>query len=182
MVDFKVYTVLDDGTPVLIRTLQPEDKLSIVEGFERISPHSRYLRYSSAGAKLTPADLDILTCTDETKCLSLGASDLNHSEHYGIGLARYIICKDEPDTAEIAMVVVDDYQGRGLGALLLDLLITIARKNGIQSLRAYVLRENHAMIRLLKRVNAQFRHLEGGMIQVDIPLVAMQSEKWAVGM
>ena len=179
---FQVHTTLDDDTPILIRPLRPEDKDSILEGFERISPHSRYLRYSSASTKLTPSDLEALTCTSKTTCLSIGACDLNFSENYGIGVARYMLCEDEPDTAEIAMVVVDEYQGRGLGSLFLDLLITIARKNGIHKLCVYVLSENRSMIRMLRRVNATIRHLEGGMMRIDIPLVNQVQSRKAVGM
>jgi len=171
MINFELHTKLDDETPVLIRPLRPEDKDSIMEGFERISLHSRYLRYSSSSARLTPEDLEILTCQDEKKYFALGACDLSRPGLYGIGIARYVMCDDEPNTAEIAVVVVDEYQGRGLGSLLLDLLITIARKNGIHSLRGYVLTENRAMIRLLKRVNGTFRQLDYSTFRIDISLV-----------
>ncbi len=181
MFTFQVHTSLDDGTPTLIRPLRTEDRGDILAGFQRISPHSRYLRYSSAGAKLTNDDLDTLTCTDEKKCLALGAVDLSMPGHYGMGVARYIACEDEPGTAEIAIVIVDEYQGRGLGSLMLDLLITIARKNGFTSLCGYVLPENRAMIRLLKKVNATLNHETGGIIRIDIPLVNEPQKKVAVG-
>ncbi len=181
MIDFQVYTTLEDGTPILIRPLQPEDKDDILSGFERISPHSRYLRYSSAGAKLTADDLDTLTCDDETRCLALGAADLSKPGMHGMGVARYVRCDDEPNCAEIAMVVVDEYQGRGLGSLLLDLLIAIARKNGFDALCGYVLPENRTMVRMLRRVNATLKHLPGGIIRMDIPLVAQPRQKVAVG-
>ena len=93
-----------------------------------------------------------------------------------------MMCENEPHTAEIAIVVVDEYQGRGLGSLLLDLLITIARKNGLDALCGYVLPENRAMIRLLKRVNGVFFHLDGGFIRVDIPLFAQIGAKRVVGL
>jgi len=167
---FKVNTTLNDGTPVLIRSLGPQDKEDILTGFERLSPHSRYLRYSSGGVKLTPVDLDAMTCGDETKCLSIGAADLNRSEHYGIGLARYMICEDEPGFAEIAMVVIDEYQRRGLGSLMLDIMITIAKKNGIQAFCGYLLPENRVMIHLLRRVNAELRYTDDGMIRMEMSL------------
>lgn len=185
MIRFEVQTTLDDGTPVLIRPLRPDDKEDILTGFQRLSPHSRYMRYSSAGAKLTPDDLDTLTCQDEQKCLALGAADLSKPGHYGMGVARYMRCEDEPESAEIAMVIVDEYQNRGLGSLMLDLLIAIARKSGFRNLCGYVLSENRAMIRMLRRVNAQLTHLDGGMLRIDIPLVAKAQEtprRMVVGM
>lgn len=181
MVNFQVHTTLDDGTPTLIRPLQPGDKQDILTGFEKISPHSRYLRYSSAAAKLTNDDLETLTCTDETQCLALGAADLSKPGMHGMGVARYVRCDDEPNCAEIAMVVVDEYQGRGLGTLMLDLLITIARKNGFESLCGYVLPENRSMLRMLRRVNATLKHLPGGIIRMDIPLVTKVHHMKAVG-
>ncbi|MBN1480373.1 GNAT family N-acetyltransferase [candidate division KSB1 bacterium] len=182
MLDFQVQTTLDDGTPVLIRPLRPEDHDDILSGFQRLSPHTRYLRYSSVSAKLTPDDLNTLICQDETKCLALGAADLRRPGHYGMGVARYMRCDEEPNTAEIAIVVVDEYQGRGLGSLMLDLLITIARKNGFHTLSGYVLAENRAMIRMLKRVHAHFRSLDGGMIRIDIPLLESSQLKKVVGL
>jgi GNAT superfamily N-acetyltransferase len=181
MVTFQVHTTLDDGTPTLIRPLRPEDKNDILNGFEKISPHSRYLRYSSAGSKLTSDDLETLTCTDEKRCLALGAADLSKQGMHGMGVARYILSDDDPDSAEIAMVILDEYQGRGLGSLMLDLLITIARKNGFQSLCGYVLPENRSMLRMLRRVSAIIKHEPGGVIRIDIPLVDRRQHKVVVG-
>lgn len=182
MSNFEVRTTLDDGTPVLIRPLQPNDKEDILSGFQRISPHSRYLRYNSVAAKLTEDDLNTLTCPNEQQCLALGAADLSKPGLYGMGVARYMRCSDEPKTAEIAIVVVDEYQGRGLGSLMLDLLIAIARKNGFLNLCGYVLSENRAMIRMLKRVHADFTHFAGGMFRIDIPLVDKARQKMVVGL
>jgi RimJ/RimL family protein N-acetyltransferase len=175
MSNIKVFTRLDDGTLVLIRPLQPGDRDSILEGFQRISPHSRYLRYSSARTTLTKEELDTLTCPDDGHCLALGAADLDKSSHYGIGVARYMACKDEPHTAELAIVIVDEYQGRGLGSFMLNLLISNARQNGFHTLCGYVLPENRAMLRMLRRAHAVFRYLDGGMIRADIPLLSTPS-------
>ena len=175
MINFKVFTRLADGTLVLVRPLQPGDRDSILEGFQRISPHSRYLRYNSVRSALTAEELDTLTCPDEAHCLALGAADLGKSSLYGIGVARYMICQDEPYTAEFAIVIVDEYQGRGLGSFMLDLLIGQARKHGLHTLCGYILPENRAMIRMLKRVKAIIHQPEGGMIRADIPLITVPS-------
>lgn len=180
MVNFQVHTTLDDGTPILIRPLQPEDKENILDGFEKISPHSRYLRYNSAGAKLTADDLDTLTCTDAKRCLALGAADLSKPGLHGMGVARYMVSEEDPNTAEIAMVILDEYHGRGLGSLMLDLLITIARKNGFQTLCGYVLPENRAMIRMLRRVQARLEYQSYGDIRMEIPLASKRRQKIAV--
>jgi RimJ/RimL family protein N-acetyltransferase len=170
MKKYEIHTKLDDGTPILIRPLRPDDKESIKEGFERISQHSRYLRYLSSGAKLTDEDLELLTCADPKKGLALGVCDLTYPVLYGIAVARYVMCDDEPDTAEIAIVIVDEYQRRGLGSILLKLIVELARDNHVRSLCGYVLPENRAMIHLLKQVNATFKSMGRSMFRIDIPL------------
>jgi acetyltransferase len=85
-------------------------------------------------------------------------------------LARYIRLKLDPDIAELATSVTDEYQGRGVGSILLDLLIEHAKENGIRILCGYVLKSNKPMIKLLERRN--FKHIkdEDGSLRYDLHL------------
>jgi len=85
----------------------------------------------------------------------------------GAGIARYVRLQEESDIAEFAITIVDAWQGRGLGAILLERLIESARENGIRILRGYVLPGNSAMIRLGKRFDAQIEY-EDSVLRVDI--------------
>ena len=110
--------VLRDGTRVRIRPIVPEDKALLVAGFERLSPESRYRRFMAQVDRLTDEQLVYLTEIDYHDHYALMALDLDHGP--GIGVARYVRLRGEPEVAEAAVTVIDDYQGRGLGHLLLQ--------------------------------------------------------------
>ncbi|MGZ6855331.1 MAG: GNAT family N-acetyltransferase, partial [Mycobacteriaceae bacterium] len=105
--------VLRDGSDVLIRQVQPGDAPLLAEGFRRLSTESRWLRFLTGKPKLSQAELRYFTEVDHHDHEALGA--LNHVDGRGLGIARYIRHDDDPEAAEIAVTVVDDWQGRGLG-------------------------------------------------------------------
>lgn len=148
-------TILKDGTNVLIRTVDPCDKQCISEGFDRLSARSRHMRFFSPINKLSDAQLTYLTDVDNVNHVVITASETTGDNLVGIGLARYIRLNKEPDIAEFAISVTDDYQGLGVGSFLLDILIEHAKGNRIRVLRGYVLRSNEAMIKLLESHGAK---------------------------
>lgn len=77
---------------------------------------------------------------------------------------------DQPDVAEVAVTVLDAYQGRGLGTLLLGLLSRDAATHGIRTFRAYVLEHNAAMLRIFRDLGATVARHEGSVLQVDVPV------------
>jgi len=88
----------------------------------------------------------------------------------GIGVARYVRLEAEPTVAEAAITVLDEYQGKGLGTLLLALLATAARAAGISHFRAYVLEGNAPMRELLEALGAHAAHDSPGVLKLDVPL------------
>jgi RimJ/RimL family protein N-acetyltransferase len=90
----------------------------------------------------------------------------------GIGVARYVRLAEAPNCAEAAVTVVDSWQGQGIGTLLLGLLIMTAVENGIDTFRAYVLKENDPMLGILKDLGATVAHEEGSLMRVEMPLPA----------
>ncbi len=144
---------LGDGTPVLLRTVRPDDKPLLARGFERLSPRSRYRRFFAAKAHLTEAELRYLTEVDGVNHVALGALVAGD----GVGVARFVRLPGRQDVAEAAVTVADDYQGRGLGRLLLSRLATAARERGIRCFRADVLVENRAMLGLLETLALDHR-------------------------
>jgi RimJ/RimL family protein N-acetyltransferase len=115
---------------------------------------------------LSDSQLDYLATLDNKDRLAWCAHE-EGDDMNGAGIARYVRLPDEPDIAEFAITIVDAYQGRGLGSILLGRLIESARENGIRILRGYVLPGNSAMIRLGKRFDAQIKH-EDSALRVDI--------------
>ncbi len=101
----------------------------------------------------------------------LSAASRYHRFHATVSeLSRCIRLPLEPRIAEVAVTVLDAYQGRGLGTLLLGVLSPAAAAQGIRTYRAYVLEDNEAMLRIFRDLGAHVGCLEEGVYQLDIPV------------
>lgn len=166
-----VVVALRDGTRVLIRPVVPDDKDRFVDGFARLSPRSRYRRFMSPIDELTPDMLRYFTEVDYVDHFAYVALLADEPEQPGVGAARYVRLPDDPQIAEAAVTIVDDYQGRGLGTLLLDALGAVALENGITKFRGYALEENRPMLDLLAGAGADVSLDSPGVyrLEVDLP-------------
>jgi GNAT superfamily N-acetyltransferase len=162
--------VLDDGTRVLIRPIRSDDKKLLQEGIRRLSPESRYLRFLHYLERLTAAELRYLTEIDYRDHFAWVAISLDQPDQIGLGVARYIRDKARSTQAEAAVAVIDDYQGRGLGRLLLTRLAESARENGVDAFIAYLAPESPVVSHLLQNVAAATTSNEDGLVKVIVPL------------
>ncbi len=169
MVQDRYETTLRDGTPVLIRAVVPQDKPLLMDGFGRLSEASRFRRFMSGVTQLSEEQLRYLTEIDYTNHFAWAAVRADRPAE-GMGVARYVRLPDEPDVAEAAVTVVDEYQGKGLGTLLMGLLAVAARAAGIRKFRAYALVENEPMVTLLEELGARAHVDEPGVVRMDVPL------------
>lgn len=160
---------LRDGTTVRVRPIEPDDKALLLAGFERLSEQSRYRRFLAPVPKLSEEQLRYLTEIDHDAHEAIVAVDAERPWE-GFGVARYVRLANAPDVAEAAVTVIDEYQGRGLGTLLLVLLARTAIERGIRSFRAYVLEENRPMRDLLESLGAEVQHDSPGLLRMDTPL------------
>jgi RimJ/RimL family protein N-acetyltransferase len=168
--DQRIEATLRDGTRVLIRMVDPDDRAQFVEGFQRLSTRSRYLRFHAAVEHLDDRQLDYLTQVDQVDHVAWVAVDLDDPERPGIGVARFVRLDGEPTVAEAAVTVLDAYQGRGLGTRLLAVLAHAARARGVTTFRAYVLGENRAMLSVLDRLGPIRTERQRGVHVVDVDL------------
>ena len=159
---------LPDGSQVLIRPLRSADAPLLAGGFARLSDRSRRLRFLGRKDHLSEAELRYFTDVDHHDHEALGA--VAHASGGGVGIARYIRDRDDPHAAEIAVTIVDDWQGRGLGSELLAQLAERACQEGICRFTALVAAENTAMVRLLRNFGANLVHREGGELEYEIVL------------
>ena len=150
MIDLPARLQLRDGTEVLVRASDQRDRDLLRRGFEHLSEESRYRRFLAPMPKLTDRMLDYLLDVDHHDHEAFVALDPDTG--YGVGIARYVRLKDEPDAAEAAVTVDDDWQGRGVGTLLLELLAERARSRGIRFFTALVLAENEDIVDLMRRL------------------------------
>jgi nucleotide-binding universal stress UspA family protein/GNAT superfamily N-acetyltransferase len=157
---------LRDGTEIDIRPIDPGDRDELQAGFSRLSPESRYRRFFGPMQELSERDLDYLTNVDHHDHEALVARDPRSG--IGVGVARFV--RIGPEVAEPAIVVADDWQGRGVGSRLLDALSERARAEHIRRFEAPVLATNHEAIRLLERLGETTRRNEGREVQLTIEL------------
>jgi RimJ/RimL family protein N-acetyltransferase len=162
--------VLRDGSAVLIRPVRSTDAPLLADGFARLSPRSRQLRFLTRKQQLSSAELRYLTEVDHHDHEALVA--LNHGDGRGVGVARYIRHADDPHAAEIAVTVVDDWQDRGLGTELVARLSGRASQEGIYRFTALVAADNMAVARMLRNTSARLACRGPGTIEYEIPLVA----------
>jgi GNAT superfamily N-acetyltransferase len=141
--------VLRDGSRVLVRPIGPGDRELLRAGFERLGAESRYRRFLAPVGHLSERWLTYLTEVDHRDHEALAAIDPASGD--GVGVARFVRSPARPDTAEAAVTVADDWQGRGLGTALLELLAARAREEGIVRFTALVLASNDEMVDLLRR-------------------------------
>ena len=164
---------LSDGQRVHLRLMRPSDKELLRAGFEQLSPDSRYARFMAPKARLTDRELLYLTEVDGIDHFAMGAARRHlMSKDEGAGSARFVRIVGEPDTAEPAVTVIDSYQGKGLGSILLQRLIEAAWERDIRWFRSELLAENKASRGMMESLSpdVQFRATGDGALVATIPV------------
>ena len=160
---------LRDGSAVLIRPVQPEDKELFLAGWEQFGDESRYRRFLGAKGSLSERDLAYFTEVDHVDHEAIGARDAETGE--GVGVARYVRLRDTPEVAEAAVAVVDEWQHRGVGGELLRRLTDRARENGVERFQARLFALNHGMLALFEELGElEVHHSGDGQIEIDVEL------------
>jgi acetyltransferase len=164
---------LRDGTPVTIRPIQPEDAPKLQIAFKRLSTQSIYYRFLQVFTQLTDQQARDFANLDYYHRMALVAETWEAGETNLIGVARYAMLPgDEPGLAESAIVVIDEYQKRGLGSLLLLRLVRYARSHDVQAFLATVHVSNAQIMRFIQRsgLPAEKKMLEPGVWEIRIRL------------
>ena len=167
---------LKDGRRVLLRPGLRTDRALLAREFERLSPQSRYRRFFAPMKEMSESLLDYLTSIDYIDHFAWAALSVEPEpdwEPQGVGVSRYVRLED-PEAAEVAVTVVDDWQGKGPGRILLDALVLEALENGISRFEGDVLVENRPMQELLRRTGARFRSEGSGVLRFSIDLPARE--------
>ena len=175
---------LSDGERVHLRLMQPGDKAMLVEAFERLSPDSRYARFMAPKTRITDAELRYLTEVDGIDHFAIGAIKRHLvSKDEGVGSARFVRLPDRPDVAEPAVTVVDSYQGKGLGSMLLQRLIEAALERGVRWFSVELLAENTASRKMIEALapEAKFRPSGDGAVVAMLPLPEPEETPTAPG-
>ena len=151
------------------------------KALDSLSPRSRYRRFMHQKATFSDAEVRELTEVDGFDHLAICALvESPGAPPQIVGTARYYRLGDAEGRAEPGIVVLDAYQGRGLGKALFERLVRAASERGIRSFECEILSNNVPMKRLLRRVDeeaAEFVQYEAGCLTARVPLPVSTSDR-----
>jgi RimJ/RimL family protein N-acetyltransferase len=160
---------LRNGQRVEIRALKPEDRDNLLAAIGGVSAQSLYRRFFGAKRFFTEKEIAFFLNMDFVKHVALAAVAETAEKPTIIGGGRYVV--DKPGEAEVAFMVIDKYQGFGLGELLLRHLAAIARGAGLRQFTAEVLPDNVAMLKVFEKSGLKpVTKRERGSVHVTLAL------------
>lgn len=164
--------LLQNGTFVKVRPIGSDDADALRSLFQRLSPESIYLRTLGHRKELTPKEAKWLANVDYHKRMAFVAANKQAEEDRLIAVARYSVANpDQPDIAEVGVVVEDLYQNQGLGLFLLRHLTVYAREQGMRAFVGTVSLQNARMMRFIQRSGLPTEHkFEQGAWEIRIDL------------
>jgi len=142
----------------------------IIEAMAGLSSQSLWDRFAGPVNSLSERQLDYLTSLDGRDRVAWCASVDVDGRDRGIALGRYVRLAEEPDVAEFALTVIDEFQGQGIGRQLLSCLVDTARENGLRILRGQLTTGNRAMLALCREFGAVMHRDPPNYLTADIPV------------
>jgi acyl-CoA synthetase (NDP forming)/GNAT superfamily N-acetyltransferase len=161
------YALLTDGTTIQIRAARPEDFAAVRDLHAKMSPENLYLRFfsmSRAAAEQEARRICREPSPDHAALLAVLDGEV-------VGCGAWELSGDGSGPAEVAMTVADDMHGRGIGTLLLEHLVSLARSQGVRTFVAETLTENTLMLQVFANAGLRARRtLEDGVYDLRFPL------------
>jgi GNAT superfamily N-acetyltransferase len=163
--------VLPDGRRLSFGPVSRASRPLIERAIAGLSPLTSYRRFFTVRYRLSDAELDALTHLDGVDRFAVGASIRNGAGADGVGVARFVRDHGRGNVADLALLVVDAFQGLGVGHTLLGRLATAALARGIDTFRGMVLLDNAPMLRLLRTLAPDMRMTRvDDYFEVEAPL------------
>jgi GNAT superfamily N-acetyltransferase len=167
--EYRAIETLRDGRPIQIRGLRPYDRAALLTAVGQSSPRSLYRRFFSLKRDFTEEEIARYVNVDFVNHVALVAALDEGGREIIIAGGRYVLA--DPETAELAFVVIDQFQRQGVGAALLRHLTAIARSVGLKELTAEVLAENIPMLKVFERSGlCPSTTREAGVVHVALKL------------
>ena len=151
----EIETQSSDGRPICLRTIRPSDQQRIREGITDMSDRSRYLRFFSAFREPPESIVKRLSAVDGHDHIGWGAILLNGDDNPPIAAAHAIRLDIHATTGELAIAVLDDYQGLGIARMLIAAVLCDCLDEGIDSLEMQVMAENSSAKSLVRALGAE---------------------------
>jgi RimJ/RimL family protein N-acetyltransferase len=163
---------LPDGTPLLVRKIRADDKRLLEQGLTQLSPRSVYLRFLAPKPRFSRAELRYLTEVDGRNHVALVVESPAQPVRRLIASGRFVRHGDDPRAAEAAIVVADNWQGRGVGSLLAVELGKRARGLGIERFTATMAAENVPAHRLMQKLTQEVQQRHEGSVDELVARIA----------
>jgi RimJ/RimL family protein N-acetyltransferase len=166
---FSVVERLRDGRPVEIRALKPTDVDDLTAAVAHASAETLSRRFFAPKRHFSEQEVAYFTNIDFVTQVALVAVAEENGKRAIVGGGRYVLVR--PGIAEVAFVVVDDFQGQGIGAKLMRHLVGLAREAGLRELIAEVLSDNQAMLTVFQKCGLQIAtRRDRGVVHLTMPL------------
>jgi RimJ/RimL family protein N-acetyltransferase len=153
---------LPDGALILIRPIRADDKRMLEDGLRQLSDESVHRRFLSPKRSFSRTELRYLTEVDGRDHVALVAEYPGHPVRRLIAVGRFVRLHDDPEAADVAIVVADDWQRRGVGTTLSEQLTADARRLGIRRFTATMASDNVPAHRLMAKLTKQLAHRHAG--------------------
>jgi RimJ/RimL family protein N-acetyltransferase len=147
--NYSAFETLRDGRRVEVRALRPDDRADLIAAVARSSAQSLYRRFFAVRRGFTEPEIEFFLNPDFIDHVALVAAVEESGRPVIVGGGRYVVM--QPRKAEVAFAVVDQYQGQGIGALLMHHLGSIARGAELEELIAEVLPDNIPMLKVFEK-------------------------------
>jgi GNAT superfamily N-acetyltransferase len=157
------------GLKIEVRPVEASDADELRAAFDHLSDASKRARFHTVKPELTEAQLRYLTNIDHNHHEALAAGVETPDGLHGIAVARYVRLEDEPEVAEVAVTVDDDYQAQGVGSAVFDELSQLAYRRGVRWFRGWILPDNSQAIEFFTSRGAASRFRDG-LIVIELPL------------
>ena len=162
---------LPDGRRLQFGPVSRASRPLVERAIAGLSPLTSYRRFFTVRNRLSDAELDALADLDGVDRFAVGASVRNGAGADGVGVARFARDRERRNVADLALLVVDAFQGIGVGRALLARLAAVALGRGIDTFRGMVLVDNPPMLRLLRAAAPDLRMTRvDDYFEVEAPL------------
>ena len=147
--DYLAIETLRDGRRLVVRAFKPEDRTDFLAAADRTGPLTRYRRFFSVKPSFSDREINFFLNVDFEKHVALIALMDEAGRQVIVAAGRYVLV--QPQKAEVAFTVIDQYQRLGIAPILLRHLVGIARAAGLNTMIAEVLTENMQMLKVFER-------------------------------
>ena len=168
--DYREHVILKNGEGVLFRLATEKDFPSIKKFINSVSKKSLRMRFMAAINEVSEDTVRMMCEGKLTEAACMLAIVKSEEGEKIIGLGNYIGTKNGR-VAEVAFLIADDYQGRGISSLLLERLAGVAMANGFTEFEAEVLPENSAMLHVFKNSGLNYHQVWGwDAVHIELPV------------